>query len=80
MTEQQSTWVDVQKMLLRTSMQLRPPRPEEQPARERLYDFVMSSAFDGFVVTTIVVNMLFMAMVHADMSPAWQVGCWCMRT
>lgn len=72
-TPQQQNWVDVQKLLLRTGMTSRPARFEEPAWRAGLYDFVMGSVFEEFILITIVVNVLFMAMVHADMSPQWQV-------
>eukprot|EP00198_Chlamydomonas_reinhardtii_P012138 XP_001701475.1 voltage-gated Ca2+ channel, alpha subunit [Chlamydomonas reinhardtii] len=71
-TPQQQNWVDVQKLLLRTGMTSRPARFEEPAWRAGLYDFVMGSVFEEFILITIVVNVLFMAMVHADMSPQWQ--------
>ncbi|GFR46009.1 hypothetical protein Agub_g7487 [Astrephomene gubernaculifera] len=72
MTAQQQSWVDVQKLLLRTAMQLRPPRPEGPRWKERLYDCVTHDAFDHFILAAVLVNVVFMATVHAGMSSAWQ--------
>ncbi|KXZ52368.1 hypothetical protein GPECTOR_9g412 [Gonium pectorale] len=71
-TPQQTAWVDVQKLLLRTSMDQRPAQPDGPPWREGLYALATSNAFNNFIMGTITVNVLFMAMVHADMSNSWQ--------
>lgn len=71
-TEQQQQWVDVQKLLLRTQMALKPTRPYGPIWRESVYELVMGRHFDMLIMGTIVVNIAFMAMVHADMSVAWQ--------
>ncbi|PNH08114.1 Voltage-dependent L-type calcium channel subunit alpha-1C [Tetrabaena socialis] len=73
-TPQQQIWVDVQKLLLRTSMQLRPARPAEERIWQRqLYDIVNSWLFNNSILAVIIINVLFMAMVHVDMSATWQI-------
>ncbi|KAG2489238.1 hypothetical protein HYH03_012259 [Edaphochlamys debaryana] len=71
-TQQQQTWIDIQKLLLRTSLVLSPVRPDESLWREQLYDFVQGQGFENAILATICVNVLFMGMVHSDMSPQWQ--------
>jgi hypothetical protein len=42
----------------------RPLRPEKPAWRSRLHDFAVGSFLDNFILWTIVVNIMFMAMVR----------------
>ncbi|GFR46010.1 hypothetical protein Agub_g7488 [Astrephomene gubernaculifera] len=67
----QQSWVDTQRVLMHTSVQYKPPRPQGRQ-RAALYDMVTQERFDWLIVAVIVVNVAFMAMVHFNMSGAWQ--------
>lgn len=72
LTQQQQAWVSMQKVLAGVHMQHQPP-PPRQKLRAAVHRVVTHSVFEGFIMAVIVVNVLFMAMVHADMSLQWQV-------
>eukprot|EP00198_Chlamydomonas_reinhardtii_P012109 XP_001701446.1 voltage-gated Ca2+ channel, alpha subunit [Chlamydomonas reinhardtii] len=71
LTQQQQAWVSMQKVLAGVHMQHQPP-PPRQKLRAAVHRVVTHSVFEGFIMAVIVVNVLFMAMVHADMSLQWQ--------
>ncbi|KXZ52367.1 hypothetical protein GPECTOR_9g411 [Gonium pectorale] len=71
LTQQQQDWVECQRLLLQVKPQLKPARPAHK-ARAVLYDITMSKYFDGLVLSVVVINVAFMAMVHANMSDAWK--------
>lgn len=73
-TQQQRNWVEVQKLLLRTKLQTQQMRPDEPVWRTALFDVVISPTFGNVIMGTICANVVFMALVHADMSEQWQVG------
>ncbi|PNH09896.1 Sodium channel protein type 5 subunit alpha [Tetrabaena socialis] len=71
LTPQQRTWVGMQKLLLRVGVQRRPPVPRSR-LRRLLHRVATSKGFEWLVVVVIVANVVFMAMVHTDMSSMWQ--------
>jgi hypothetical protein len=72
LTPRQQAWVSMQKVLSAVSIQHKPPRPK-QKLRGYVHQLVTHRAFDIFIMAMIVINVAFMAMVHADISPKWQV-------
>ncbi|KXZ48370.1 hypothetical protein GPECTOR_28g777 [Gonium pectorale] len=72
LTPQQQAWVDVQRLLgdTRPARVVVPPG-EAAPRRQALYEFVMSRPFMHSIDAVVLVNILFMMLNHADMSPAW---------
>ncbi|GIL88323.1 hypothetical protein Vretifemale_16288 [Volvox reticuliferus] len=71
LTPEQQTWIDVQKLLIRTRMQYKPPRPRNR-LRGVIYVVVSHNLFDLFMLVVIICNVAFMAMVHWGMSSTWQ--------
>ncbi|GIL93485.1 hypothetical protein Vretimale_19881 [Volvox reticuliferus] len=71
LTPQQQSWVKVQRLLLRSEVPYVPPRPPNR-FRGMLYSLVSGRGFDVMMLVVILANVVFIAMVHADMSGAWQ--------
>ncbi|KAG2451635.1 hypothetical protein HYH02_003415 [Chlamydomonas schloesseri] len=71
LTPAQQAWVSMQKVLSAVSMCHKPPRPK-QKLRGYVHRLVTHRAFEVYIMAMIVINVAFMAMVHADMSPQWQ--------
>ena len=70
MTEEQKTWVQIQK-LISSAKPSRYPQPPADKGRASVFKFVISDGFDGGIMAAIMVNILFMSMRHVDMSETW---------
>ena len=70
MTEEQKTWVAIQK-LISGAKPSRYPQPPEDKGRGAVFKLVVSDGFDVFIMSAIMVNILFMSMNHVDMSKTW---------
>jgi len=73
LTPEQRNWVAIQKLLV----DIRPTRKMSVPdnaARRSVFHVVVSDEFETFILTLILLNVLVMAMTHADMTDAWIMG------
>mmetsp|Transcript_11321 Transcript_11321/g.26831 ORF Transcript_11321/g.26831 Transcript_11321/m.26831 type:complete len:1216 (+) Transcript_11321:1-3648(+) len=70
LTEEQQNWLTIQK-LLAACRPIRRFKPPEGGARRSVYDVVSSDWFDGFIMSMIMINVLFMSMEHYGMDDAW---------
>jgi len=69
LTKEQEDWVRVHKLAI-TSKPIRSRRPRSWPLT-RVYDLVMSPAFEKFIMLIIVLNTLIMALEHRHQSSQW---------
>ena len=70
LTDEQKNWVSIQRHL----SELRPMASAERPTEEwraDVYDFVRQDEFDMFIMANILLNVVFMSMLHYDQSVAW---------
>eukprot|EP00798_Chlamydomonas_sp_ICE-L_P030252 gene30252-35240_t len=71
MTEQQTQWLTIQRLMANTS----PRRKYTVPSnwiRKCAFSIMFSRAFDWFMITAILLNILTMFMVHEGMSSKWE--------
>ncbi|KAG2498044.1 hypothetical protein HYH03_003805 [Edaphochlamys debaryana] len=71
LTPSQQTWVDTQKSLLKADPPMMPPPPENR-FRRWAHSLITSREADWLIMGAILVNVVFMAMVHVDMNDTWQ--------
>ncbi|KAG2495837.1 hypothetical protein HYH03_006076 [Edaphochlamys debaryana] len=71
LTHRQAVWVATQKALLKADPALKPP-PPEHPFRRRVHRVIASKQAEWFIMGVILANIVFMALVHYDMSETWQ--------
>jgi hypothetical protein len=70
LTPQQEQWLAVQRLISGATLTSR-PKPPSGRGRRALFNIVTSDAFEAAVMVLIILNMLVLALVHADMSTAW---------
>eukprot|EP00803_Ostreobium_quekettii_P004182 evm.model.scf_87.7 EVM.evm.TU.scf_87.7 scf_87:110745-119200(-) len=70
LTTEQEQWLHIQKQLAITKP-VRQYIPPKNPVRQAVFNVVTSRTFDGIIMGTILLNIAFMALQHADMSDAW---------
>ena len=73
LTESQARWIAMRRMAVVTMAIKRPERPLESPLRQLCYDLYMNGAFDATIMGIIMLNVLFMAMEHHNMSSQWRL-------
>ena len=72
LTEEQKNWVNIQKYLSDLRPMASAERPEEE-WRAQVYDLVRKDEFDMFIMANILLNVLFMSMLHYDQSVEWDL-------
>lgn len=73
LTPEQRNWVAIQKLLVDIRPQKKMQEPENS-ARRSVFAVVISDEFETFILALILLNVLVMAMTHADMTDAWILG------
>jgi len=71
LTNEQRNWVSIQKLLV----DIKPMRSFVEPEgalRKAVFSLVITDYFDGFILSMIMLNVVFMAMTHADMTETWE--------
>mmetsp|Transcript_3541 Transcript_3541/g.12709 ORF Transcript_3541/g.12709 Transcript_3541/m.12709 type:complete len:1714 (-) Transcript_3541:989-6130(-) len=71
LTNEQRNWVSIQKLLV----DIKPMRSFVEPEgalRKKVFHLIITDTFDGFILSMIMLNVVFMAMTHADMSETWE--------
>jgi len=79
LTAEQRNWVSIQKLLV----DIKPMRSfvePEGPLRKWVFSLVVSDVFDGFILSMIILNTVFMSMTHADMSTEWETALFAANT
>jgi hypothetical protein len=73
LTEEQQSWVNIQKMLIG----IRPSRSTIVPdglLREVLYHLITHEKFDMFIMSCILLNMVVMSLNHVDETEMWETS------
>ncbi|CAG9459996.1 unnamed protein product [Pedinophyceae sp. YPF-701] len=72
LTEEQSKWLTVQKLLALIKPQRKQQRPKSNYLRQVSFDIVTHDRFDPAIILVILLNVLFMATEHYKMADPWE--------
>mmetsp|Transcript_3119 Transcript_3119/g.7221 ORF Transcript_3119/g.7221 Transcript_3119/m.7221 type:complete len:1718 (+) Transcript_3119:685-5838(+) len=79
LTAEQRNWVSIQKLLV----DIHPTKKQTEPEgylRGAVFRLISSDHFDAFILTLIVLNIIVMAMTHADMTPLFDFSLFVVNT
>ena len=70
LTNEQKQWIRMQKILMTSSAEVRSKAPDHW-FRKRCYKLVMKEWFESAIMILIFLNIVFMALTHADQSDSF---------